>query len=42
MKIKKKTEEYTKNEHSPQPGLNWRPLVYKTSALATELWRLVD
>ena len=26
---------------SPQWGLNSRPLVYKTSALATELWRLI-
>ena len=26
--------------HSPQWGSNSRPLVYKTSALTTELWRL--
>ena len=25
--------------HSPQGGSNSRPLVYKTSALTTELWR---
>ena len=34
--LTKKTKKCT----SPQRGLNSRPLVYKTSALATELWRL--
>ena len=30
---------YRQVKRSPQGGSNSRPLVYKTSALATELWR---
>ena len=37
---KKETAMKNKNVHSPQGGSNSRPLVYKTSALTTELWRL--
>ena len=36
---KKKKEK--KNKGSPQRDSNSRPLVYKTSALTTELWRPV-
>ena len=31
---------WSSSNHSPQWGSNSRPLVYKTSALTTELWRL--
>lgn len=48
LRLNRDTDISDKRDHyegqkflSPQAGSNCRPLVYKTSALTTELWRLL-